>query len=320
MFSQAQKLGFSGATIGPKPPEENFRQFSDEQLRAGAGLINVQCGTNQYASQKNMRAMGAVRLGADIRCDITTAESKSIINRQVGTNEYASQKGYVIGGIRHGADYRQDKEMNADGFGLLCPQTGWNQGATQKNMRAMGGLRHGADMRMDGEMQNCDIISPQMGSFKGANQAGMRIGSVRHGGDLKTEQMVDVSTMPMHVCYPDGANQTGMSIGALRHGADYKDRVEELVDAGKLYISPQMGSFMGANQSGMGPGVRHGADLKPDAEITAEGHRLIGGQMGSFKGASQAGMGFGVRHGADLKVEATKNLATAGAHAGEREQ
>ena len=162
-------------------------------------------------------------------------------------------------------------------------------------------------MRMDAEMQNCDIISPQMGSFKGANQAGMRIGSVRHGGDLKTEQMVDVSTMPMHVCYPDGANQAGMSLGALRHGPDFKDKVEELNEAGKLYISPQYGSFQGANQSGMGPGVRHAADLKPDAEITPDGHRVISGQMGSFKGASQSGMGWGVRHGADLKVEQTKN-------------
>ncbi len=304
---QAQKLGFSGKTIGPPPPKEEFRNFSEEQLRAGQGLINRQCGTNEFCSQKGMRGMGAVRLGADIRCDITSAESKSMINRQMGTNEFASQKQYVIGGRRHGADYRQDKEMTADGMGILSSQTGWNQGASQKGMRQMGGIRLGADMRMDAEMQNCDIISPQMGSFKGANQSGMRIGSVRHGGDLKTEQMVDMSTMPMHICYPEGANQSGMALGSLRHGPDFKDKVEEQTDAGKAYISPQMSSFQGANQSGMSAGVRHAGDLKPGADIVLESHSVISGQMSSFKGASQKGMGWGVRHGADLKIEGTKN-------------
>ncbi len=82
-----------------------------------------------------------------------------------------------------------------------------------------------------------------------------------------------------------------------------------MVDAGKAYISPQMGSFPGANQSGMGPGVRHAGDLKPGAEITPEGHRYISGQMGAFKGDSQAGMGSGVRHGADLKIEQVRNMA-----------
>ncbi len=312
MCLQCQKNGFSGKAIGAKPPEENFRNFSEEQLRAGSGLINRQCGTNEFASQKGMRGMGAVRLGADIRADDATAEGKAIMNRQMGTNEFASQKRYVIGGRRHGADYRQDKEMNQDGMGILNAQTGYNLGASQKGMRQMGGIRLGADMRMDAEMQNCDIISPQMGSFKGANQSGMRIGSVRHGGDLKTEQMVDMSTMPMHVCYPEGANQSGMSLGALRHGPDYKDKIEDQNEAGRQYISPQMGSFQGANQSGMGPGVRHAGDLKPGAEITQEGHSIIGGQMGSYKGASQAGMGFGVRHGADLKIEGTKNWSERG--------
>ncbi|XP_074648609.1 transgelin-2-like isoform X2 [Tubulanus polymorphus] len=37
--------------IGPKESQENKREFSDEQLRAGEGVIGLQMGTNKGASQ-----------------------------------------------------------------------------------------------------------------------------------------------------------------------------------------------------------------------------------------------------------------------------
>ncbi len=75
-----------------------------------------------------MTAMGAVRHVSDIRADDASAEGKALNSRQLGTNEFASQKGMHMGAIRHGADYRQDKEMLPEGHGVLSPQRGWNGG------------------------------------------------------------------------------------------------------------------------------------------------------------------------------------------------
>ena len=75
----------------------------------------------------------------------------------------------------------------------------------------IGAIRLGADMRSDAEMLACEVISPQMGSFKGANQSGMQLGAVRHGGDLHVDPMVDVASMPLHQCWPDDG-QSGMRL------------------------------------------------------------------------------------------------------------
>ena len=40
-----------GPFLGPKPSEENRRDFSDEQLRAGEAVISLQYGTNKGANQ-----------------------------------------------------------------------------------------------------------------------------------------------------------------------------------------------------------------------------------------------------------------------------
>lgn len=37
--------------MGPKPSEENKREFTEEQLRAGDGIIGLQAGTNKGATQ-----------------------------------------------------------------------------------------------------------------------------------------------------------------------------------------------------------------------------------------------------------------------------
>ncbi|GFO38491.1 transgelin [Plakobranchus ocellatus] len=46
---KAQALGQPG--IGPKESSANVRQFTDEQLRAGEGVIGLQMGSNKGASQ-----------------------------------------------------------------------------------------------------------------------------------------------------------------------------------------------------------------------------------------------------------------------------
>lgn len=39
-----------GPFLGPKPADENKRHFTEEQLRAGEGVINLQYGTNKGAN------------------------------------------------------------------------------------------------------------------------------------------------------------------------------------------------------------------------------------------------------------------------------
>ncbi|CAM6006639.1 unnamed protein product [Sphagnum balticum] len=39
---QAQKMGYKGPTLGVKLAEENKREFTEEQLRAGEGCIGLQ--------------------------------------------------------------------------------------------------------------------------------------------------------------------------------------------------------------------------------------------------------------------------------------
>lgn len=43
-----------GPFLGPKPADENKRHFTEEQLRAGEGVINLQYGTNKGANASGM--------------------------------------------------------------------------------------------------------------------------------------------------------------------------------------------------------------------------------------------------------------------------
>ncbi|XP_015929975.1 myophilin [Parasteatoda tepidariorum] len=49
---KASKFGFR--SIGPKEAEANVRQFSDEQLKAGQGVISLQYGSNKGATQSGI--------------------------------------------------------------------------------------------------------------------------------------------------------------------------------------------------------------------------------------------------------------------------
>jgi hypothetical protein len=42
---------FNQPSIGPKESDKNIRSFTDEQLKAGTGIIGLQMGSNQGATQ-----------------------------------------------------------------------------------------------------------------------------------------------------------------------------------------------------------------------------------------------------------------------------
>lgn len=56
---------WKGCCLGPKPAEENKRNFTEEQLRAGEGLIGLQAGSNKGATQagQNFGATRKILLG-----------------------------------------------------------------------------------------------------------------------------------------------------------------------------------------------------------------------------------------------------------------
>lgn len=56
---------------------------ADDMNQDGQGVINLQSGTNKFASQKGM-SMGSVRHVADIRADDMTQEGQGVINLQAG--------------------------------------------------------------------------------------------------------------------------------------------------------------------------------------------------------------------------------------------
>lgn len=49
---KASKFGFK--SLGPKEAEANVRSFSDEQLKAGQGIISLQYGSNKGANQSGI--------------------------------------------------------------------------------------------------------------------------------------------------------------------------------------------------------------------------------------------------------------------------
>lgn len=51
---KAQSRGFAGPVLGPRESQSNVREFSDEQRKAGQGVIGLQMGSNKGASQSGM--------------------------------------------------------------------------------------------------------------------------------------------------------------------------------------------------------------------------------------------------------------------------
>ncbi|KOB73829.1 Transgelin, partial [Operophtera brumata] len=53
-FEQLQAGSHGKPSIGPKESEKNVRNFSEEQLRAGQGVISLQYGSNKGATQSGI--------------------------------------------------------------------------------------------------------------------------------------------------------------------------------------------------------------------------------------------------------------------------
>jgi len=53
-FFVFQAHNFGKPNIGPKEAEKNVRNFTEEQLRAGQGVISLQYGSNKGATQSGI--------------------------------------------------------------------------------------------------------------------------------------------------------------------------------------------------------------------------------------------------------------------------
>ena len=138
LLFQAQTIGYNGPTLGPKESTKNVRDFTDEQMKAGQGVIGLQMGTNKVASQAGM-SFGRSRHIADIKCDDVSKEGQGVIGLQMGTNQVASQKGMSFGNTRHIVDIRCD-DVSREGASTIGLQMGTNAGASQAGMN-MGKAR-----------------------------------------------------------------------------------------------------------------------------------------------------------------------------------
>jgi hypothetical protein len=96
---KAQVKGYNGPTLGPREAQRNTRDFSEEQMKAGQGVIGLQMGTNKGASQKGM-SFGTTRHIADINVDEASKEGQAVIGLQMGSNQGATQSGLNFGKSR----------------------------------------------------------------------------------------------------------------------------------------------------------------------------------------------------------------------------
>ena len=62
IYFQAQAKGYKG--FGPKEADKNERHFTDEQLKAGQGVIGLQMGSNKGATQAG-QSFGKSRMIVD---------------------------------------------------------------------------------------------------------------------------------------------------------------------------------------------------------------------------------------------------------------
>lgn len=73
--------------------------------KSGEGVIGLQAGSNQGASQSGM-SMGSVRHVADIKIDNMSKSGEGVIGLQAGSNQGASQKGMNFSAQRHIGDLK----------------------------------------------------------------------------------------------------------------------------------------------------------------------------------------------------------------------
>lgn len=174
---------YTGPSFGSPEAVQQKRNWTAAQLKAGDGIIGLQMGTNQYASQKGM-AFGKNRMILNSRDhpDAPRKDGQGLISLQMGTNRYASQKGMAFGDSRQCIPKSGPPEPpRKEGQSIVSLQMGTNKCASQKGMSF-------GDNRMcipkSGPPESAlkageGTIGLQMGTNTGASQAGMNMGKTR---------------------------------------------------------------------------------------------------------------------------------------------
>jgi len=133
--SMAKTQGFSGPTIGVQVAEENKRNFTEQQMKAGQFIPAKTSGNNLGASQSGSTPYG---LGRQI-IDNTAAGYKAdtaTLGLRSGTNAAQHLVDHNYGARREISD-ETSKQYAADYSGASA-QMGNNQGASQSGMTAPG--------------------------------------------------------------------------------------------------------------------------------------------------------------------------------------
>lgn len=75
----------------------------------------------------------------------------------------------AIGGVRHAADYQID-DLSKEGSAVIGLQMGSNRGASQAGMSAIGGMRHAADYQIEDIAQGVAKMGYPAAPGYGGNQ------------------------------------------------------------------------------------------------------------------------------------------------------
>lgn len=91
---------------------------------------------------------GGVRHVADIRADKISKEGEGVLTLQMGTNQHASQRGMRgFGAMRHISDIKAD-DLLREGTAYISGDMGYSGGASQKGMTSFGAQRHISDIKV----------------------------------------------------------------------------------------------------------------------------------------------------------------------------
>ncbi|KAF4518352.1 hypothetical protein B566_EDAN007079 [Ephemera danica] len=163
--------------IGPKEADKNVRQFSEEQMRAGQGVISLQYGSNKGANQSginfgNTRHIPKMKDIENFTCTLAALSPQRWCTP--AALEVATCRFDCAARPRHDTT-RQESVSRA----AVAPRTP----AGNYGLPGIGPKEADKNVRQFSEEQmraGQGVISLQYGSNKGANQSGINFGNTRH--------------------------------------------------------------------------------------------------------------------------------------------